>query len=97
MSALGQKQTLRHFQLMSALPPKADIESQPWNVRFVPKADITQCSNRGQPLLQVLTNFRQQLAGTKRFRHIIIAARGSRLLFLTTERIGGDSYDRDRS
>ena len=25
MSALGQKQTLRHFQSMSALPPKADI------------------------------------------------------------------------
>ena len=25
---------------MSALPPKADIGTQPWNVRFVPKADI---------------------------------------------------------
>jgi len=25
MSALGQKQTLRHLQTMSALPPKADI------------------------------------------------------------------------
>ena len=25
MSALGQKQTLRHVRLMSALPPKADI------------------------------------------------------------------------
>jgi len=25
---------------MSALPPKADIGTQSWNVRFVPKADI---------------------------------------------------------
>src|SRR5215469_1441208 len=25
---------------MSALPPKADIATQSWNVRFVPKADI---------------------------------------------------------
>ena len=40
MSALGQKQTSRHLQPMSALPPKADIGTQPPNVRFVPKADI---------------------------------------------------------
>jgi hypothetical protein len=25
---------------MSALPPKADIATRRWNVRFVPKADI---------------------------------------------------------
>ena len=40
MSALGQKQTLKGIPLMSALPPKADIGTQSWNVRFVPKADI---------------------------------------------------------
>jgi hypothetical protein len=40
MSALGQKQTLKRIPLMSALPPKADIGTQSWNVRFVPKADI---------------------------------------------------------
>jgi hypothetical protein len=40
MSALGQKQTLKGFHLMSALPPKADIGAQPRDVRFVPKADI---------------------------------------------------------
>src|SRR5262249_39050524 len=40
MSALGQKRTSRHFQSMSALPPKADIGTQSRNVRFVPKADI---------------------------------------------------------
>ena len=40
MSALGQKQTSVHVRVMSALPPKADIGTQPWNVRFVPKADI---------------------------------------------------------
>jgi hypothetical protein len=40
MSALGQKQTSRHLQSMSALPPIADIGTQPLNVRFVPEADI---------------------------------------------------------
>jgi hypothetical protein len=36
-----QKQTSAQVRLMSALPPKADIGTQPWNVRFVPQADIT--------------------------------------------------------
>jgi hypothetical protein len=40
MSALGQKRTLKRFHSMSALPPKADIETQARNVCFVPKADI---------------------------------------------------------
>ena len=40
MSALGQKQTLKCFSRMSALPPKADIGTQPRDVRFVPEADI---------------------------------------------------------
>ena len=40
MSALGQKRTLRSARGMSALPPKADIGTQPRDVRFVPKADI---------------------------------------------------------
>jgi hypothetical protein len=40
MSALGQKQTLEHVRAMSALPPKADIDPQGRDVRFVPKADI---------------------------------------------------------
>jgi len=40
MSALGQKQTLAHVRVMSALPPKADIAEGDRHVRFVPKADI---------------------------------------------------------
>ena len=40
MSALGQKRTLEYVRAMSALPPKADIGTQSWNVRFVPKATI---------------------------------------------------------
>src|SRR5262249_48681925 len=40
MSALGQKQTLQLIRSMSALPPKADIGTQPRDVRFVPEADI---------------------------------------------------------
>ena len=35
MSALGQKQTSRHSQSMSALPPKADIGTEPREVRFI--------------------------------------------------------------
>ena len=41
MSALGQDGTWQRILLMSALPPKADIGTQSWNVRFVPKADIS--------------------------------------------------------
>jgi hypothetical protein len=36
MSALGQKQTLAHVRVMSALPPKADIAECDGDVRFVP-------------------------------------------------------------
>ena len=39
MSALGQKRTSGHDQIMSALPPKADIGIQPCDVCFV-QADI---------------------------------------------------------
>ena len=39
--ALGQKRTSPDVRPMSALPPKADIGTQSWNVRFVPKADIS--------------------------------------------------------
>jgi len=46
MSALGQKQTLGKVRLMSALPPIADIRTQPRDVRFVPKADVSSCSKR---------------------------------------------------
>jgi hypothetical protein len=38
-SALGQKQTLGKVRLISALPPKADIGTQP-HVHFVPITDI---------------------------------------------------------
>src|SRR5262249_18293970 len=96
MSALGQKQTSQRVRAMSALPPKADIGTQPRDVRFVPIADS--CSAAIEPpLLQELTNFCQQLAWTKRFRHIVITTSRPRLLFFATERIRGDGYDRDRS
>jgi hypothetical protein len=38
MSALGQKQTLRRAQLMSALPPKADIAERSARACFVPRS-----------------------------------------------------------
>jgi hypothetical protein len=40
MSALGQKQTSADLGGMSALPPKADIDQHPHDVRQMPKADI---------------------------------------------------------
>ena len=43
MSALGHKQTSAHVRVMSALPPKADIDQHGRDVRFVPKADIPRC------------------------------------------------------
>jgi len=53
MSALGHKRTSRCLSAMSALPPKADIGTQPRNVRFVPKADTatrrpSYCGSRNQ-------------------------------------------------
>ena len=40
MSVLGQKQTCAAHKPVSALPPKADMCSATWDVRFVPIADI---------------------------------------------------------
>ena len=40
MSALGQKQTSARVRVMSALPPKADIDNDGRDVRFVPKATL---------------------------------------------------------
>jgi len=45
MSELGHKRTLRHVRLMSAIPPKADINPVFCDVRFVPKADISSVWN----------------------------------------------------
>ena len=39
-SALCQKRTFGEVEAMSALPPKADIGTQPRNVRLVPKAEV---------------------------------------------------------
>jgi hypothetical protein len=47
MSALGQKQTSARIRVMSALPPKADIEAQSHDVRFVPIADSCTAANKG--------------------------------------------------
>jgi len=49
---------------MSALPPKADIGTQSWNVRFVPEADERQCSKNAEnitPLMQVNVGAHRQL------------------------------------
>jgi len=58
---LGQKRTFANVAPMSALPPKADIGTQPRNVRYVPKADIVRC---GEKRCYSITG-----AGEKRRRH----------------------------
>jgi len=45
MPALGQKRTSEGIELMSAIPPKADIAEFRCHVRYVPKADIGTGSN----------------------------------------------------
>ena len=45
MSALGQKQTFAVQKVMSALPPKADMCSATWYVRFVPIATKRTAAN----------------------------------------------------
>ncbi len=47
MSGLGQKQTLRRVQTMSALPPKPGIAELEEHVRLVPTTDI---AIEGDPL-----------------------------------------------
>jgi hypothetical protein len=68
MSALGQKRTLRRVCVMSALPPKADIESRSRDVRFVPKADI--CS----AAIRTATR-----SPRRREKAVIVALKGERL------------------
>ena len=61
MSALGQKRTFTNLRLMPALPPKADIGTQSWNVRFVPKADI-RLDTAGRTWMVRPQSLRSQLA-----------------------------------
>ena len=44
MSASG-KRTSAHVRVMSALPPKADIDGPQRDVRFVPEADFCAAAN----------------------------------------------------
>jgi hypothetical protein len=39
-SELGQKRKWRRFQVMSALPQKADIDARDCDVRFVPSPEV---------------------------------------------------------
>src|SRR5215471_18748861 len=55
MSALGQKRTFREVETMSALPPKADIGTQPRDVRFVPLAAIGDFVEQPRRRLNVLS------------------------------------------
>ena len=53
MSALGQKQTCAAQEVMSALPPKADICGATRDVRFVPIADIARHAAVSVPWVQL--------------------------------------------
>src|SRR5215469_6402157 len=70
-------------------PPKADIGTEPRNVRFVPIADS--CSAAIRDLLeQVLTYFCQQVARAVRLRHVVITSRCSRAHFIARQREDAD-------
>src|SRR5215472_17427196 len=76
MSALGQKQTSEGVQAMSALHPKADIETQSRDVRFVPKADIcTAAIHLSQLTRRQATEICDPVRGGMReFHQLLIAA-----------------------
>ena len=61
---------------MSALPPKADIGTQSWNVRFVPKAEITAPSwllcRRQSMRVRSRNNMREYLENNSRLRLVEI-------------------------
>src|SRR6516162_1835324 len=58
MFALGHKQTFSKVCAMSASPPKADIGTQPRDVRFVPQADSCTAANGGKKGLLMLPPMR---------------------------------------
>ena len=69
----SKKQTLGKLRPMSALPPKADMEQQGGDVRFVPKADI--CGAANSTLFDHLVGARQQRlrdGDAERFRRLEI-------------------------
>src|SRR5262249_48151062 len=49
----GSKADIGHLRAMSALPPKADIGTQPPDVRFVPKADICSAAKAAYSITNV--------------------------------------------
>src|SRR5215469_8930209 len=66
---------------MSALPPKADVGTQPRNVRFVPIADITQRSKKSAPAIlasRVILDLNQSLSSLPLYRRHSEATANSR-------------------
>jgi hypothetical protein len=59
MSALGHKRTFAPQNVMSALPPKADMCGATGDVRFGPKADIERTKNIP---LATISRYRMQRA-----------------------------------
>src|SRR6516165_8207382 len=81
MSALGQKQTSEHDWVMSALPPKADIGTRSRNVRFVPKADISQLlTGRSSPRRIPYTVWYSAIAITARVSVLLGCRSSSRIV-----------------
>jgi hypothetical protein len=66
---------------MSALPPKADIAEDDLNVRFVPKADITQRGKKSAPAIlasRVILDLNQSLSSLPLYRRHSEATANSR-------------------
>jgi hypothetical protein len=57
MSALGQKRTSAHLRIMSALPPKADVDHDGRDVRFVPEAEVGNLKGVMAVVVMAVANF----------------------------------------
>jgi hypothetical protein len=81
MSALGQKRTFAVQNIMSALPPKADICSALGHVRFVPITDMRRFEpqNRRSPSLAARASRAIALKRTQPlFRLVFVQVLGGR-------------------
>jgi hypothetical protein len=75
-SALGQKRTWRPSVVISALPPKADVDRRLSHVRIVPLETLAAADNNGSHVATSYDGYNQEL--TFVVRHVDHAPRTSR-------------------
>jgi hypothetical protein len=70
MSALGQKPTCAPQEVMSALPPKADMCGAATDVRFGPIADMQRGKNDRYGLSRITVFYKAGEVGCEMSRHV---------------------------